>query len=172
MGGRGGNLFRGVLRCIKERSPSNKSDIWFILLEMQFRLPRGELRTAMGDSKEEEVGWRRRKMVRRRSSCGSRIRSATKKSLQHDVFENQYLASSMARHSTFNEVQAPEVRGFASVLAETFLTRPQVGNLPLLPIKCASRTSPAGIWTGGDAIDCVDEAITVFRANVFYRCEN
>ena len=44
-----------------------------------------------------------------------------------------------------------------------------MGNLPLLPVKCASRTSPAALWTGGDANDPVDEAISVFRANVFYR---
>jgi len=38
-------------------------------------------------------------------------------------------------------------------------------------VKCSSRTSPAGVWTGGDAPDAVDEAIMVFRANVFYRWE-
>ncbi len=74
----------------------------------------------------------------------------------------------MARHSTFNEVQVAEVCALQSCTA-SLLTALQVGNLPLLPVKCGSRTSPAGVWTGGEEADPVDEAISVFRANVFYR---
>ncbi len=76
--------------------------------------------------------------------------------------------SNMARHSTFNEVQVAEVSALQSFTA-SLLTAQQVGNLPLLPVKCGSRTSPAGVWTGGEEADPVDEAISVFRANVFYR---
>ena len=87
----------------------------------------------------------------------------------------------MARHSSFNEVQATEVGRPVwlscvvcrrCVAVGTSHDASQVGNLPLLAIKCASRTSPAGLWTGGDGPDAVDEAISVFRANVFYRFEN
>ncbi len=81
----------------------------------------------------------------------------------------------MARHSSFNEVQATEVGRpvwLSCVAVGTSHDVSQVGNLPLLAIKCASRTSPAGLWTGGDGPDAVDEAISVFRANVFYRFEN
>ncbi len=79
-----------------------------------------------------------------------------------------FRTSNMARHSTFNEVQVAEVCALQSCAANLLTVR-QVGNLPLLPVKCGSRTSPAGVWTGGEEADPVDEAISVFRANVFYR---
>lgn len=44
-----------------------------------------------------------------------------------------------------------------------------VGNLALLPIKCANNRGPAPCLPPSDQMDIIDEALYYFKANVFFR---